>query len=107
MALIDDFYSFKTPAADLDFINFQEFQTFIKVIKECHSLINLFQLIDKLYQWLTAGRWFSPGTPVSFTNKTDHHDITEILLKVALNTITSTKLIDILFRSIKRTPLQI
>jgi hypothetical protein len=26
MALIDDFYSFKTPAADLDFLNFQEFQ---------------------------------------------------------------------------------
>jgi hypothetical protein len=25
---------------------------------------------------------------VSFTNKTDRHDITEILLKVALNTIT-------------------
>ena len=31
--------------------------------------------------------WFSPGTPLSFTNKTDRHDITEILLKVALNTI--------------------
>jgi hypothetical protein len=30
---------------------------------------------------------FSPGTPVSSTNKTDHHDIAEILLKVALNTI--------------------
>jgi len=28
---------------------------------------------------------FSPGTPVSTTNKTDRHDITEILLKVALN----------------------
>jgi N6-adenosine-specific RNA methylase IME4 len=31
--------------------------------------------------------WFPPGTPVSFTNETDCHDITEILLKVALNTI--------------------
>ena len=30
---------------------------------------------------------FSPGTPVSSTNKTDCHNITEILLKVALNTI--------------------
>jgi hypothetical protein len=30
---------------------------------------------------------FSPGTPVSSTNKTDSHDITEIVLKVALNTI--------------------
>ena len=37
--------------------------------------------------WLTAGRWFSPGTQISSTNKTDHHNITEILLKVALNTI--------------------
>jgi hypothetical protein len=35
-------------------------------------------------------RWFSPGTLVSSINKTDHHDITEILLKVALNTITLT-----------------
>jgi hypothetical protein len=34
-----------------------------------------------------TGRWFSPGTPVSSTNKTDCHDITEILLIVALNTI--------------------
>ena len=32
---------------------------------------------------------FFPGTPVSSTNKTDHNDITEILLKVALNTITN------------------
>jgi hypothetical protein len=31
--------------------------------------------------------WFSPGTPVS-TNKTDNHDIAEILLKVTLNTMT-------------------
>ena len=35
-----------------------------------------------------AGWLFSPGTPVSSTNKTGLHDITEILLKVALNTIT-------------------
>ena len=34
-----------------------------------------------------AGRWFSPGTPVSSTNKTDFRDIAEILLKVSLNTI--------------------
>jgi hypothetical protein len=33
---------------------------------------------------------FSLGTPVSSTNKTDHHDISEILLKVALNTIALT-----------------
>ena len=29
--------------------------------------------------------WFSTGTPVSSTNKTDRHDITEILWKVTLN----------------------
>jgi hypothetical protein len=28
----------------------------------------------------------TPGTPVSSTNKTDHHDITETLLNVVLNT---------------------
>jgi hypothetical protein len=32
----------------------------------------------------------TPGPPVSSTNKTDSHDITEILLKVALNTIKQT-----------------
>jgi hypothetical protein len=32
----------------------------------------------------------SPGTPVSTTNKTDGHNITEILLKVASNTVTIT-----------------
>ena len=37
-----------------------------------------------------TNRWFPQGTLVSFTNKTDCHDITEILLKVALNTITIT-----------------
>ena len=33
---------------------------------------------------------FFPDTPVSPTNKTDRHDVTEILLEVALNTITLT-----------------
>ena len=47
-------------------------------------------LCDKVCQWLAAGQWFSPGTPVSSTNKTDHHDITEILLKVVWNTIKPT-----------------
>ena len=44
-------------------------------------------LCDKVCQWLATGLWFSLGTVVSSTNKTDCHDITEILLKVALNTI--------------------
>jgi hypothetical protein len=37
-----------------------------------------------------TGRWFTPGDPVSFTNKTDRPDISEVLLKVALNTIKQT-----------------
>ena len=48
-------------------------------------------LCDKVCQLFATGRWFSPGTPVSSTNKTDRHDITEMLLKVALITIKLTK----------------
>jgi hypothetical protein len=48
-------------------------------------------LCDKVRQILAAGLWFSPGPPVSSTNKTDRQDITEILLKVALITIKPTK----------------
>ena len=51
-------------------------------------------LCDKVCQWLVAGWWFFPGNPVSATNKTDSHDITEILLKVALNTIKPTIFLD-------------
>jgi hypothetical protein len=47
-------------------------------------------LCDKVCQWLAAGQWFSLGSPVSSTNKTDRHDISEILLKVSLNTIKPT-----------------
>jgi hypothetical protein len=42
-------------------------------------------LCNKVCQWLVTDRRFSP---VSFNNKTDLHDITEILLKVMLNTIS-------------------
>ena len=38
-------------------------------------------LYDKVFLWLATARWFSPGPTVCSTNKTDHHDITEILLK--------------------------
>ena len=48
------------------------------------------RLCDTVCQWLATGWWFSPGLPVSFINKTDCHDIAEILLKVALNTIKQT-----------------
>ena len=39
-----------------------------------------------------VGGFLSRGTPISSNNKTDRHDITEILLKVAFNsTIQSTQ----------------
>ena len=36
-------------------------------------------------QWLAIGWWLSLGTPLSFTNKTDRHDPTKTLLKMALS----------------------
>jgi hypothetical protein len=47
-------------------------------------------LFDKVWQGLTADRWFTQGTLVSSINKTDRNDITEIFLNVALNTINQT-----------------
>jgi hypothetical protein len=32
-------------------------------------------LCDKVCEWLVKSQWFSPGSLVSSTNKTDHHDI--------------------------------
>jgi hypothetical protein len=51
-------------------------------------------------------RWFSPGTAVSCTNKTDRHDIAEILLKVALNTINHkpNNKVKVVFAIIQRWP---
>jgi hypothetical protein len=45
---------------------------------------------DKDCQRLAAGRWI---TQVSSTDKSDRHGVTEILLKVALNTMTLTPII--------------
>ena len=45
------------------------------------------KLFDKICQCLATSQWFSPDTPVSSTNKTNIHDIAEMLLKVELNTI--------------------
>jgi hypothetical protein len=47
-----------------------------KVYSKQHYVI---KFVSDLWQ---VGRWFSLGTSVSSTNKTDHHDITEILLKL-------------------------
>jgi hypothetical protein len=52
-----------------------------------HILFMYSTVSDQVYQLLSHGRWFSPGTPASSTTKIGHHDIAEILLKVAVNTI--------------------
>jgi hypothetical protein len=57
---------------------------FVNYTKSCTRLA---AASDKVYQLIEHGRWFSPGTPASSTTKTGRHDIAEILLKVALNTI--------------------
>jgi len=56
--------------------------SFVNYKKRCTRLA---AASDKVYQLLAHGRWFSPGTPATYTTKTDRHDIAEILLKVALN----------------------
>ena len=45
-------------------------------------------LCDTICLWLAAVRWFYPGTTPSTINKTDLTDVTEILLKLTLDTIT-------------------
>ena len=54
---------------------------FVNYKKRCTRLAATY---DKVYQLLAHGQWFSPGTPASSTTKSGHHDIVEILLKVAL-----------------------
>ena len=56
----------------LGFVNYKKGYTLLAVAS------------DNVYQLLVHGRWFSPGTPASSTTKSDHHDLTEILLRVAL-----------------------
>jgi hypothetical protein len=46
----------------------------------CHGGVLNTTLCDKVCQLLATGQWFSLGTPVSSTNKTDRHDITEIYI---------------------------
>ena len=71
---------------------------FYCVMKTCNSnttkieisvdMLHAIQLpVQAVCQWLVVGQWFSL---VSSTNKTDRHNITEMLLKVVLNTITFT-----------------
>jgi len=57
-----------------------------KIQKRVHSTASE---SDKVYQLLAHGRWFSQASSIT---KTGHHEIAEILLKVALNTKNQIKL---------------
>ena len=99
-------YTCKLMTSDLDFLTSKGLSwsygcwIYIYLCNQCLSSLKLWvwiplmamcirtTLCDKVCQWLAAGPWFSQGSPVSSTNKTDHHNMTEILLKVALNCIT-------------------
>jgi hypothetical protein len=51
------------------------------------EVYSILQYVIKFISDLRQGQVFSPGTVVSSTNKTDRQETTEILFKVALNTI--------------------
>ena len=59
----------------------------LTTVVNSHSFIGTSFHKFTVCQGLATGQWFSQGTLVSSTNKTDPHDITEILLKVVLNNI--------------------
>ena len=68
--------------------------TEVVILNSAHGEVYSIQhyVIKFVSDYSMAGRLFSPGTPDFSNNKTDHHNINEILLKVALNTITLTSL---------------
>ena len=72
----------------ISYLTWNKHPVFVNYKKGC---IQLAAASDKVYQLLAHGWWFSPGTPASSTTKTGHHDIAEILLKVALNTKKKSK----------------
>jgi hypothetical protein len=66
-------------------------------------------LCDKVCQRLATGRWFSPGTPGSPTNKTDHHDIAYIfltnrLLNVVLPELAGCKELYVILNKVLKIP---
>jgi hypothetical protein len=67
-------------------INFLPIKLLPRILTSSSNTTRLAATSDKVYQLLAHGRWFSLGTPASSTTKTGHHDIAEILLKVAFNT---------------------
>ena len=62
----------------------------LKFELESHSCRGVLDapLCDKVCQWFPICRWFSTCNPVFPNNKTNSNDITEVLLKMALNIMT-------------------
>ena len=57
-------------------------------VKEKTAIVPPVSKLSGHPEWLATDRWFSPGPRLSSTNKTDCHDITEILMKVTMMTFT-------------------
>jgi hypothetical protein len=60
---------------------------YMNQIKEMLGCTRLAAANAKAYQLLAHGGCFSQGTPASCTSKKGCHDLAEILLKMALNSI--------------------
>jgi hypothetical protein len=65
----------------------EQYFSYIHCSNPTHDKVYSIKILIKC-PWHAAGLRFSPDPPVSSTNITDRHDITEILSKVSLNTIT-------------------
>ena len=68
------------------------------MLLDLHSFDLIQHYVIKFVSDLSQVGGFLRGPPVSSTNKTDRHDIAEILLKVALNTITIGLTIDFIVK---------
>jgi hypothetical protein len=87
-----DLYSAQISILIMATINWRE-NSNLTILNTCAS--------DKVYQLRAHGWWFPSGTPASSITKTGIHDITEILLKVALDTINEIKSLLILDDAVK------
>ena len=78
----------------------------IKFASNLRQVGGFLRVLPPVYQLLAHGRWFSPGTPGTpgtTTSKTVHHNATETLLKVVLNTKTQTQTSSLLINAHKHT----
>ena len=80
-----------TVHSKVNFINWTTLTWVTQYFQTC-QLWYISDILKHDYQCLSTGWWLFLGTLVSSTNKTDSHDIAEILLKVALNSIILTLL---------------